>query len=151
VEEIRGRIAKKVDIDPVTLCWNWTGNPRENGYCRSTFYRVNWYVHRMSYRAFCGEIPVGMDVCHRCDNRRCCNPSHLFIGTRKDNMVDAVKKGRQAKGFSLPQTKIGEIEISEIVKRAVAGEPYSSISKDFGICRQRAGQVAINNGIKRRG
>lgn len=102
MDKIRARIARKVFIDENSGCWEWTGNPRENGYCRSTFNRVCEYVHRMSYKAFVGEIPEGMDVMHLCDNRRCCNPSHLDVGSRLKNMRDAVSKNRQAKGFSLP-------------------------------------------------
>lgn len=150
MNEIRSRIARKVLINEENGCWEWIGNPRENGYCRSTFKRKNWYVHRMAYTAFIGEIPNGMDVCHKCDNRKCCNPAHLFVGTRKDNMEDAVEKGRQAKGDMLPQTKLTEMHINEIVERAAIGEPYEEIAKDFGICKQRAGQIAIKNGIRRR-
>ena len=51
-------------------------------------------AHRITYRHFVGEIPAGMFVLHRCDVRSCCNPSHLFVGTAKDNTHDMIKKGR---------------------------------------------------------
>lgn len=107
MKEARKRIAGNIDITE-SGCWEWNGRPRENGYCRSTYKRVNWYIHRLSYVAFLGFIPDGYDVCHKCDNRKCCNPAHLFIGTRLDNMRDAVKKGRQAKGEKLSIKKMGE-------------------------------------------
>ena len=146
----RARIASKVDIDKETGCWNWIGNPRENGYCRTSFSKRCWYVHRMAYNVFVGDIPEGADVCHSCDNRRCCNPSHLFTGTRKQNMQDAVSKGRQAKGLKLPQTKLSEDDKKEIVKRALTGELYKSISDDFNVSRQNIGVIARKSGIRRK-
>ena len=148
--EVRRRLKAKVVIDQKTGCWNWPGNPRENGYCRTSAFRKNWYVHRLSFAAFKGEIPEGFDVCHECDNRTCCNPDHLFSGTRLENMRDAVAKDRQAKGFKLPITKLSESYKDLIAKRAANGESYSEIAKDFGICRQHAGYVAIKSGIRRR-
>jgi hypothetical protein len=97
------------------------------------------------------DIPKGMDVCHSCDNRRCINPDHLFLGTRKENMQDAVSKGRQAKGFALPQTKISAYVEDEIVAMAKQGIPYKDIASAFGICRQHAGHIAIQNGVRRDG
>lgn len=146
----RARIASKVRIDVNTGCWEWDGSPRENGYCRTTFFRINWYVHRAAYTAFIGKIADGMDVCHTCDNRKCCNPEHLFVGTRKDNMQDAVKKGRQAKGFKLPQTKLSESDIHSIVERAKSGEQYKSIANSFNITPQLAGKVSLKKGVNRR-
>jgi hypothetical protein len=150
MNKARSRLAGKAVITPEG-CWEWPGNPRENGYCRTSYRRVSWYVHRLSYAAFIGPIPAGNDVCHKCDNRKCFNPQHLFVGTRLDNVRDAVSKGRQAKGFMLPNTKAGPIETKEIVRRAKAGEKYKDIAETFGITKQQAGQIEIKNGVRRNG
>ncbi len=124
---------------------------QENGYSRATVNRVSDYGHRHIYRLTKGSIPRGMDVCHSCDNRKCINPDHLFLGTRLDNMADAVSKGRQAKGNSLPHTKITAFIADQIVTLARQGIKYTEISARFGICRQHAGQIAIKNGVRRHG
>lgn len=143
-------IARAVKRDD-SGCWEWSGCIQGNGYARINYQRTSQYVHRLSYQSFVGPIPDGMDVCHRCDNRRCVNPGHLFLGTRKDNMQDAVEKGRQAKGFALPQTKLSNSAKEQIVARAKNGERYASIARDFGISRQTAGRIALNDGVKRNG
>lgn len=56
-------------------------------------------AHRFAWELTNGPIPDGMNVLHACDNRACCNPAHLFLGTQKDNMIDMHAKGRGAKGY----------------------------------------------------
>lgn len=83
--------------DKGTECWEWQGNVTLNGYGEIT---INGIVgaHRIAYSLIKGDIPDGMFVCHTCDNRRCANPEHLFLGTHRDNMRDMWSKGRARPG-----------------------------------------------------
>jgi hypothetical protein len=82
-------------FDPDTGCWNWTGNLYPSGYGRMRFYGVAMCVHRIAAHLFLG-LPRGskLFVLHHCDNRKCFNPKHLFLGTQKLNIEDMVAKGR---------------------------------------------------------
>lgn len=81
-------------------CWPWRSGTDRDGYGRFTVSRSlrGTGAHRMAYELCVGEIPDGMCVCHACDNPLCCNPSHLFIGTNADNVLDRHTKGRDATG-----------------------------------------------------
>ena len=131
-------------------CWIPSIKPRVNGYVRSSFLRKYWYLHRLSFGAFKEDINPGNDVCHKCDVRACCNPEHLFQGTRKDNMQDAVKKGRQASGLSLPQTKLSEKNKKSILHLIKRGFSYIEIAKEFNVSRYRINNVALQNNIRKR-
>lgn len=75
-------------------CWPWTGAVTHSGYgdfSTGTFRRA----HRAAYFFTSGAIPDGLCVCHACDNRRCCNPAHLWLGTQADNVSDMYAKGRR--------------------------------------------------------
>jgi len=84
-------IAACTKRDTSTGCLEWTGHRDEWGYGR---YGADKRAHRVSYAEAFGPIPDGMLVCHRCDNPRCVEPSHLFLGTNGDNTADRIFKGR---------------------------------------------------------
>lgn len=98
---------KSVDKKSVIECWEWKGARLKLGYGRFRSAGKFVQAHRFSYALHAGHIPVGMCVCHRCDNPPCCNPAHLFLGTKKDNADDRDKKGRNKvfRGEAHPSAK----------------------------------------------
>lgn len=81
-------------------CIEWTGaTVKSNGYEHHRYGRhtsggKKRLAHRVAYERANGPIPQGLEICHTCDNPLCCNPDHLFLGTHRDNMQDAIRKGR---------------------------------------------------------
>lgn len=80
-------------------CWEWQGAIRNKklGYGAFTLNGKPVDAHRASYMIYKGDIPDGTLVCHTCDNRKCVNPDHLFLGSYYDNALDALQKGRRVR------------------------------------------------------
>ena len=81
-------------VQKTETCWNWIAGDRGNGYGAFRFRKKVWDAHRVSWVLANGEIPDKLLVCHKCDNRRCVNPNHLFLGSFTDNLLDSFNKGR---------------------------------------------------------
>lgn len=124
-------------VDPKTGCWNWLRN-FSNGY--GVFERKR--AHRISYKMHNGIIPKNLVICHKCDNKRCVNPNHLFVGTQSDNIQDCWNKGRREpagavtmdrKGSKHPQATITEEIVLEMRRLKGAGIAMRQIAISFEI------------------
>lgn len=137
------RLMEKISPEPNTGCWLWTGGTHRFGHgyiligSRSNGTRECVGAHRVSFELFCGPIPNGLFVCHRCDVPQCVNPDHLFLGTAKDNMMDAAKKGRVGKNandtcrFGHPISIVrGKLRLCRICARESSKKNYHERHKE---------------------
>ena len=117
-----------------SACWPWTGATTTHGYGNMHMLGRNWGAHKAAYKFANGEIPSGLHVRHTCDNRVCCNPKHLLVGTIQDNMDDKKARGRSPKTMRkfLTAEQVRDI-------RAARGTLSSGdIAKKYGITQSYA-------------
>ncbi len=109
-KDIWKRINKKGDNE----CWEWEGPITGRGYGSISINYREYAVHRLVYELTYDSIPKGLHVLHHCDNPKCCNPKHLFLGTNQDNVNDRNTKERQCRGEKNGMSKLSVSEVLEI-------------------------------------
>ena len=116
-------------------CWEWTASCAGKGYGQMKLprERKQAYAHRLAYLIYKGEIPPRRGVCHTCDNPKCCNPEHLFLGTSHDNHMDMVSKSRHLAGAKNGSAKLTESEVLQIRGCLALGLPQRKIAAMFDV------------------
>ncbi len=142
------RFWSRVDSGDQDACWNWTGRKNRGGYGTFSLDGTQRNAHRVAWILTNGPIASRkILVCHSCDNRLCCNPRHLFLGTYKDNRDDAIRKGRlvEIDGPNNPQAKFSTALIGEVRQLRRSGLTHLAIANQTGISRPHITHVLLGN------
>ena len=134
---ISDRFWSKVDKKGEDECWNWIARKNQKGYGvfnlehpRHDETGVRVLAPRMAWQLANGPIPEGKYTLHKCDNPACVNPSHLFIGSLRDNTQDMLRKGREKNG----NRKLTGDQVREIRAKYRKGEyGYIKLAKEYGV------------------
>jgi hypothetical protein len=125
------RFWDKVNRGSLDDCWEWQGSLHK-GYGRIQYNGKGIPTHRLAFILTNGELTKGLHVCHKCDNKKCVNPNHLFLGTHEQNMKDMCQKGRQAKGERVNNAKLTEPQAKAILTMKGSKTPLH-VAKEFGV------------------
>ena len=149
--ELSAQRRKNAAIDPVKRilsriadingCWIYTGLKDRNGYGLIGVRQKHEYTHRLMYQHKRGDIG---DLCvlHKCDVPACCNPDHLFLGTKAENTADMMEKKRHTVGIDIVNAKLTDEKVLEIRRRVLAGERQKIIASDCGVSQSIVSDVA---------
>lgn len=147
------RFWEKVDIpESDDACWEWRASLFKDGYGKFWLDRTMKRAHRVSYEMHVGEAGE-LHVLHECDNRKCVNPKHLFLGTNDENVKDKIAKGRMPKppsfeGARNPASKVDDKVVSEIrAAYAVGGVSQYALADKYGLTQSHVSNII--NGKRR--
>ena len=135
--------AKVRRINDATSCWEWTGALHDHGYGLIGLGSRKEGIeraHRLSYSMHNAEIGEGLFVLHRCDNRKCVRPDHLFLGTASDNAKDMASKLRGCHGEKSVTAKLTEAQV--LVIRSLRGrDSHVALARRYGVSRSLIGLI----------
>jgi|YNPBryBLVA2012_1023415.scaffolds.fasta_scaffold20208_3 hypothetical protein len=143
-EEVARFRARLKDAHSDSGCREWQGCSLPKGYGKLRVRGRDFLAHRMAFFIATGTDPGNLCVLHRCDNPRCCNPEHLFLGTVSENNADMKRKGRQARGERLPQCKFTDSTVAQLrTLEPQLGIPRSRLARHFGISPSHASAILL--------
>lgn len=151
IDPVIVRFFSKISIKSGDECWNWNSTLTHQGYGHFTLNGKKVMAHRLVYFIFNGVLPLydenGKEifVLHRCDNRVCCNPSHLYIGTHQDNMRDRQERKGTVRGEQNGKSIFNNNQVYEIKELIARGFPNNKIASLYNTSRQTIN--AIRKGI----
>lgn len=149
-------------------CWEWQSSCTKMGYGQFQVRKLSklpFYAHRVSFMIHKGEIPEGKQVCHTCDNPKCVNPEHLFLGSQTDNNRDRQNKGRTASGDKNgartqrhknsfvknggsgrigelhPMAKLTSVQIENLRKEFAGGVTKAALSRKYKLSQTHVGKI----------
>lgn len=120
-------------LNEATGCMEWTRSVDRDGYGYIWVGEKLRRAHQVAYERARGPIPKGKWVLHRCDNPKCANPKHLFLGDNKTNVADKVAKGRHAYGERGGRAKLCEEQVICIRTEYAKGERQVDLAKRYGV------------------
>jgi len=145
LQQIEDRLEKY--IDKSGDCWLWTKGAFNYGYGRLSIGKSKQVrAHRFMFEMVYGEIPIGMNVLHKCDNPACVRPKHLYLGTQKDNVKDMLHRGRGGyksfQGESHWASKLTMEKVKQIRDLWNKGGVYQkTLAEQFGVSQQVISKV----------
>lgn len=141
----------KAKRNPKTGCLEWFGTKNHDGYGQVRYKRKCLAVHRVVFLLCIGPIDNQLQVLHKCDNPKCVEPSHLFLGTQRENVADMIKKGRarfSLNGEKNPNSKLTAADVRYIRNHHIARGDKKILAKKFGVSRSLVSQIINNDAWK---
>ncbi len=146
VYTLEERFWEKVDKKGEDECWNWNASRMAGGYGKFKYNGETVGAHRISWILHHNNIPEDIQVLHRCDNRKCVNPKHLFLGTHQDNMKDMENKNRcyMSRGEKNPNSKLTWDEVNKIRNEYNNGKKCFNLAKEYNMTVQQIRHIVKN-------
>ena len=147
-KELGAKLQSLCRVNPTTGCWEWLGYCNRDGYgIFGVSHQSARLAHRLSYACFRRAVPAGCCVLHICDNPKCINPAHLFLGSQAENVADCTAKGRWARsrpsqrGELNAQAKLKRCDVEAIRELANQGIPQRRIARRYGISQSQVSNI----------